>query len=118
MWFGHQTVHGLGSPSRTELYRWIRNDDALGRRVEGKISSHHPSDIDEEAIRLVEGGLNNSVVAFRLSISSPAVVYHRMKTAGSGEHPISKKPMPVIGAGSVIDGFDGDEAERKSPVRT
>ncbi len=107
-----ETVRSLGYPSRTVLYHWIKNDDAAGRRVEGKIFSHYSPGIREEAIRLVEEGLSNSETASRLGISSPTVVYHWVKTARRGRRPMPKRPTPVIGAGSASDGFDGDEAER------
>lgn len=107
-----ETVRSLGYPSRTVLYHWIKNDDAAGRRVEGKIFSHYSPGIREEAIRLVEEGLSNSETASRLGISSPTVVYHWVKTARRGRQPMPKRPTPVVGSGSASDGFDGDEAER------
>lgn len=80
---GHRTVQSLGYPSRTVLYHWIGNDDAAGKRVEGKIFSHYPPGIKGEAIRLVEEGLSNSEAASCLCVSSPTVVYHWVKTTAT-----------------------------------
>lgn len=107
-----EATRRLGYPSRSVLYHWARNDDAAGRRAEGKIFSHYPAGIREEAIRLAEGGLGNSEVASRLGVSSPTVVYHWVRNARRGKQPMPKKPTPVIGAESASDGFEGDEVER------
>ena len=68
-----EATRRLGYPSRSVFYHWARNDDAAGRRAEGKIFSHYPAGIREEAIRLAGGGLGDSEVAcVPSSLSEPS----------------------------------------------
>jgi len=54
-----EAARRFGYPSRDVFYHRAKNDDAAGKRVEGKISSHHPAGIREEAIPVFAQALSS-----------------------------------------------------------
>ena len=64
-------------PSGSMFYRCIKDNDAAGKRVEGKIVSHYPVvGIQKEAVCLFEGGLSRSEAPYRLGVFSLAALHH------------------------------------------
>jgi transposase InsO family protein/transposase-like protein len=105
----------LGYPSRQCFYQWINQRDAAHVRTNGRPFSHYSEQTKDDAIRLLDSGMDAKDIADHLGVLNAAIVHNWARAAkrkadrmddGEIEH------RSIENEGRAYDGFDGDLEEK------
>ena len=101
----------LGYPSRQCFYQWINERDAAHVRKSGRPFSHYSEQTKDDAIRLLDRGMDAKEIANHLGVLNAAIVHNwarsaKRKADGMDDGKIERRS--VEHDGRAYDGFDGD----------
>lgn len=105
----------LGYPSRQCFYQWINERDAAHVRKSGRPFSHYSEQTRDDAVRLLDSGMDAKEIADHLGVLNAAIVHNWARAA---KRKADRMDDGRIGRRSVerdgraYDGFDGSLEEK------